>query len=104
MITISLLHATWCAPCKMFEPKFEKISKDEKYSSLDFRTYDIDSDEGFKICEIYHIKSVPTTLITAEDGTELYKIIGNASIDEVTKMIDLALEKEPTTEKTTQEE
>lgn len=94
MIKVINLHATWCQPCKYFGPVFESVSQMDEYKNLDFQRLDIESDEGFKLCETYHIKTVPTTLILGEDGEELYKILGNAPKTDVIAILNIVLSRQ----------
>lgn len=94
MIKVINLHATWCQPCKFFAPVFESVSKMDNYNNFEFQRIDIESDEGFKLCETYHVKSVPTTLVIDENGEELYKILGNAPKTDVTAILNIVQERQ----------
>lgn len=48
--------ATWCGPCKMIAPKFDKLA--EKYSSIKFIKVDVD--ENSETAEAYGISAMPT--------------------------------------------
>jgi thioredoxin 1 len=49
--------AIWCAPCKMFAPQFEDLSKE--YASL-ITFIKINVGENEEIAKMYNITSVPT--------------------------------------------
>ena len=48
--------ATWCGPCQMIGPKFEKLA--EKYSSIKFIKVDVD--ENSETSEAHGISAMPT--------------------------------------------
>jgi len=51
--------ATWCGPCKMFKPIFEKTS--EEYTDVVFVKVNVD-DAG-DVAQKYNIRSIPTILM-----------------------------------------
>ena len=51
-------YATWCGPCKMFGPVFEKVSNE---SSITFIKIDVDAHED--IARKYGIMSIPTVVL-----------------------------------------
>jgi thioredoxin len=55
--------ATWCAPCKIYGPIFEKAQ--QEYAK-DFIFLRINVDNNPNITQLYGIKSIPTTLILKE--------------------------------------
>lgn len=52
--------ATWCGPCKMIAPVFEKLSQ-EFEKQVKFIEIDVDDCEG--IAGNYYVSSVPTFII-----------------------------------------
>ncbi|KAF9259084.1 thioredoxin, partial [Marasmius fiardii PR-910] len=51
--------ATWCGPCRMISPIFEKMSQQEAYDhAVDF--YKVDVDEQEQIAQELGIRSIPT--------------------------------------------
>lgn len=55
--------ATWCGPCKMYAPVFERVAA--RHPDLDFSEVDIDQEP--EIRDQYEVAAVPTTLIV-KDG------------------------------------
>lgn len=50
--------ATWCGPCKMIGPEFEKLAQDANYSQWTFCKVDVD--EGEEIANECNISAMPT--------------------------------------------
>lgn len=55
--------ATWCGPCKMYTPIFERVASET--SGVQFKTIDVDSGDPL-IMEL-GIRNVPTTVILEGD-------------------------------------
>lgn len=64
--------ASWCGPCKMFSPIFEKASKN--YNNIKFYRLNVDYDKK-NVCKKLGIMSIPT-IILFKDGKELKRNIG----------------------------
>lgn len=58
-------NATWCMPCKKFEPAFNEVA--QQVSGVDFISVDIEKCP--QTAASFGIQSVPTLLIIAPDGT-----------------------------------
>ena len=84
--------ASWCGPCRVFANTFKKVSEMEKYKDIEFKSIDIEEDEGELYVEKYNIRSVPTILILDEDDNIIYKLSGNIPLDDFISMINNAME------------
>lgn len=82
------LHASWCGPCKQFEPVFTEVSKDEKYNGIMFERFDIESDESTEWVEKFKVRAVPTTLLIDENGEEIVKLSGSMNEASLRTVID----------------
>lgn len=51
------MYATWCGPCKVLKPLFEKVAKE---NTSDVQMYTLDVDANREIAMKYGIRSVPT--------------------------------------------
>ena len=51
--------ASWCMPCTMFAPIFEKISK--KFKKITFAKVNVDENRG--LAEKFDIQEIPTLLV-----------------------------------------
>jgi cytochrome c biogenesis protein CcmG, thiol:disulfide interchange protein DsbE len=87
-VTVLHFFATWCGPCKMSMPKFDKIQKkyaergmmtigvsvdDEKAGVLEFAkqngvTFPIGYDNGHDIAQRYKVMTMPQTFVIDRDG------------------------------------
>jgi thioredoxin 1 len=78
--------ATWCGPCKMIGPIFDKLSTDEKHTKWTFCKIDVDDAED--IASEYEITAMPT-FIFIKDGVVVDKFSGANSKMLETKLNDL---------------
>lgn len=84
--------ASWCGPCRVFANTFKKVSEMEEYKDIEFKSIDIESDEGELYVEKYNIRSVPTILLLDENDDIIYKLSGNIPLDEFVGIINNAME------------
>ena len=84
--------ASWCGPCRVFANTFKKVSEMEEYKDIEFKSIDIESDEGELYVEKYNIRSVPTILILDENDNIIYKLSGNVPLNDFVDMINNAME------------
>ena len=64
--------ATWCGPCKMMAPVFDKVST-EFEGKLKFAKLNVD--ENKEIAAQYNIRGIPCLILTKE-GKEVDRITG----------------------------
>lgn len=74
--------ATWCGPCKMLGPVFEKVSDEVN----DVKFVKLDVDKFNDIAREYGVMSIPT-LILFENGNELKRNVGFMSEDKLKDFI-----------------
>ena len=65
--------ATWCGPCKMIGPVFEKISETKAGETLGF--YKVDVDEQSQIAQEVGIRAMPT-FIFFKNGEKVETVVG----------------------------
>ena len=80
-------YGSWCAPCKLFAPTFEKVSNG--FKDIDFAKYDVDKDDGVLAAKL-EIRSVPCTIIF-NNGKEIGRMFGKMGEDELRERIREAL-------------
>lgn len=76
--------ASWCGPCKMFSPIFEKVSKE--FKNIKFCKLNVDYDKN-NICKKYGVMSIPT-IILFKDGIEIKKNVGFINEEELKKFLE----------------
>jgi len=69
--------APWCGPCRMFGPVMERISQ----SGIPVDKVNVDAVPATAVA--YGVKSVPTTILVDENGTEITRFVGAKSEAEV---------------------
>ncbi|XP_062106700.1 thioredoxin H2-like [Humulus lupulus] len=73
--------ASWCGPCKLFEPAFHDMSI--KYTDADF--VKIDVDELKEVAKGFEVKAMPT-FVLVKNGKEVDRVVG-AKKDELEKKV-----------------
>lgn len=76
--------AEWCAPCKKFGPIFEKVSKD--YPGVEFVKVEADINGDF--LSKYEIFSIPTILLTDDNGNVLFQHAGIVAEPTLRQIVD----------------
>ena len=77
-------HATWCGPCKMMKPTFERLTN-ENTTEVGMYTMDVDLNRDLAI-EL-GIRSVPTIKIY-KGGKEVFSRPGVMTPGEVLSLLD----------------
>ncbi|KAG9007827.1 hypothetical protein FRB94_001726 [Tulasnella sp. JGI-2019a] len=65
--------ATWCGPCRMISPVFEKMSELPELSHIDF--YKVDVDEQAAISQECGIRAMPT-FVAFKNGQKVNDLMG----------------------------
>ena len=72
-------NATWCGPCRMFAPTFEKMGK--KYEGkITFLSVDVD--ENPDMAAQYEVQSIPTVVYIDAEGKTVDVTVGLLSEEE----------------------
>ena len=76
--------ATWCGPCRVLGPLFEKTAKEYE----DRATFvNVDVDSCSLLCSKYGVRSVPVVL-AFRDGTDGNQITGAVSSEQLTQFVE----------------
>lgn len=59
---------TWCGPCKVYAPVFDKVVNQMALSSIEFIDVDVDKPENADLVVMHKIKGVPATVKVYESG------------------------------------
>lgn len=65
-ILIIKFSTSWCMPCKVIQPKYQKLADEYKNEQIVFMTIDIE--EQPDIAEKFNITSMPTFLLIQNDS------------------------------------
>jgi thioredoxin len=76
--------AQWCGPCRMLAPTVEAIA--EQFSE-NAAVVKLNVDDNHSTAEAYGIRSIPT-LILFSDGKEVERLIGAASKESISRLIE----------------
>ena len=68
--------ASWCSPCRMLGPIMESLSGQINYEKVDV-------DTNTELPAKYGIRNVPTLVLIDENGTELKRLVGVKSKEEI---------------------
>lgn len=82
-VTVVKFFATWCRPCKLYAPVFERVAS--RNPGVHFHSVDVDQEPALKA--EYNVSSVPMTIIL-KDGEEVGVLSGAQStgrLDEAIK-------------------
>ena len=82
LITIIDFNAIWCGPCKRIKPWFHTLPRE--YKEFIFLSVDIDNAE--EISARYHIKSLPTFVVT-HGKKEMHRVLG-ADMESLTIVLE----------------
>ena len=80
--------AEWCGPCRALAPVIEEIAED--YSGQ-VKVGKLNVDENPGAPSAYEIRSIPT-LIVFKDGVAIDRVVGALPKNQITELVDRALE------------
>jgi thioredoxin 1 len=83
-IIILDFYASWCEPCNLFAPIFEKISVSLEEEAI-FRKINIDEEQELAV--FYQITSIPT-LIMIKNKEVIWKHVGSIQEEVLIKKIE----------------
>ncbi len=76
-------YADWCGSCKLFAPKFKKLSEKEEYNSVIF--LDVNAEENPNARKLAEVKNLPT-FATFKNG-KLVESVSTSNENYVLKML-----------------
>lgn len=77
-MNVMYFSADWCGPCKVFKPVVQQASQE-----LGIPVNYINVDYDASLTQKYSITSVPTLMVTDNQGSEVYRKSGVMSRDQV---------------------
>lgn len=73
------ISASWCTPCAIFAKVVEAVSAEDEFKDIEFKTIDVESDEGVELSEKYHVRNIPYTVILNDKEEVLDVVVGSIS-------------------------
>jgi thioredoxin 1 len=86
-VTIVDFNATWCGPCKLLKPVFDKAAEDFA-GKASFASIDVDQNPA--VSEQYKVQSIPL-LLFFKNGKVVHQIIGLTSKKELYAAVEKAM-------------
>lgn len=77
------IWASWCAPCKLLGPTYEKFA--EQRAELKVLKLDVDASS---LVAQFGVRSVPTILVF-KDGAVVKTTTGNKTLNELNELVDV---------------
>lgn len=74
MSKVLKFSASWCSPCRAYKPTFEKVSKMDEFSNIEFQELDVDENED--LAAEYGIRGVPATIFLNNKGEVVDRLTG----------------------------
>ena len=74
MSKVLKFSASWCSPCRAYKPTFEKVSKMDEFSDIEFQELDVDENED--LAAEYGIRGVPATIFLNNKGEVVDRLTG----------------------------
>lgn len=84
-ILIADFFATWCGPCQMFGPVFEKASQEIKDKKIKLVKIDVDEENNLALEN--NVSSVPT-VVAFKNGKEVKRFLGFKPLDQLKDFIN----------------
>lgn len=78
--------ADWCSPCHMMKPIVKEVA-----SELDVEVVEINTDEASDTTRRYGIRSIPTLVFVSDEGTEIGRVTGVTSKENLLSKMKEAL-------------
>ena len=66
-------------PCAIFAKVVETVSAEDEFKDIEFKTIDVESEEGVELSEKYHVRNIPYTVILNDKEEVLNVVVGSIS-------------------------
>ena len=73
-------YAEWCGPCKV-------VGQNLKNAGLPIEVVEVDVEDNDDLVAEYKVRSVPTTVLLADNGEELKRWIGIFDVNEIKEFV-----------------
>ncbi|MES2389317.1 MAG: thioredoxin family protein [Bacteroidota bacterium] len=82
--TVVKFYADWCGSCKLFAPKFKRLSDDPRYKDITF--LDVNAEENPEARKVAQVNNLPSFAIF--EGGKLVDTISASKEEAVTTLLD----------------
>ena len=80
--------APWCMPCRMLAPVIDAVASEYEGK---VKVLKLNTDEDPGLADTFGIRGIPT-LILFKDGAEIARMVGVRSKDDISALLDKALD------------
>ena len=77
-------YAGWCGSCRLFSPKFKRLSNDERFANVKF--VDIDAEKNPEARKLAGVSNLP--FFATFKGDQLVEAVATSKEDKVIEMIE----------------
>ena len=82
--TIVKYHAGWCGSCRLFAPKFKRLSNDERFSNINF--VDVDAEKNPNARGLAGVTNLP--FFAVFKGDQLVEAVSTSKEDMVLELLN----------------
>jgi thioredoxin 1 len=79
--------ASWCPPCRTYDPIFDKVAQESKDAKLDIQFEVVDIEDNPEYANQLGVRSLPTTVFVSDDG-DTERVIGIMTENEIKDKIN----------------
>ena len=80
-------HASWCGPCKMMKPTFERLAEQYRNNNSPVQLYTMDVEINQEFASSLGVRAVPTVKSFSE-GKEVYSQPGMQMESQIKELVD----------------
>lgn len=84
-LNIVKIWASWCGPCKAYNPIFDQLI--EKYKGTNVKFCQVQVDDNQDLISELNVKAVPT-IVFVKNGQEVDRIVGLKTKDQIVEMVN----------------
>lgn len=77
---------TWCGPCKVMKPVFEKVAEEYRNENSEVQLYTMDVDKNKEFAASLGIRAIPTVK-SFSDGKEVYSQPGMQMESQIKQLV-----------------
>ncbi len=78
---------TWCGPCKVMKPAFDKVAEEYRNQNSEVQLYTMDVDKNKEFAASLGIRAIPTVKSFSE-GKEVYSQPGMQMESQIKELVD----------------